>query len=160
MLLNLNYACKAGRSSTSSFRAIFPPFVAYELCVQDATKRPRHLYRHDLESFMWVLLWISCYFEEGRHIETHPLHEWVNTDWGSLRRSKVGITGDAAGSNYPLTDTFKPIRPYIGQLAALFHIVTMDEELNWPFGNGSLDGRITYEIFREILVNAWKEMTQ
>ena len=50
------------------------PFMALDFLTEDAwdCKVPR-LYRHDCESFAWVLLWICCRYVGGQKIHNAPL---------------------------------------------------------------------------------------
>ena len=38
----------------------------------------QHLYRHDLEGFIWILPWVVLQFEEGSR-EIYALEEWQKT---------------------------------------------------------------------------------
>ncbi|KAK2462244.1 hypothetical protein APHAL10511_005740 [Amanita phalloides] len=38
------------------------PFMALDLLVEDGPV-PRHLYRHDLESFLWILIWAAVHYD-------------------------------------------------------------------------------------------------
>jgi hypothetical protein len=41
----------------------------------------KHLYRHDLESFMWVLAWVCLRYKDGKLLTSgRPLDEWANKD--------------------------------------------------------------------------------
>ncbi|KAL1713214.1 hypothetical protein EV715DRAFT_258706 [Schizophyllum commune] len=34
--------------------------------------RAQHLYRHDLEALIWVLVWVVCFYDGGRRVEPLP----------------------------------------------------------------------------------------
>ncbi|GJJ09879.1 hypothetical protein Clacol_004103 [Clathrus columnatus] len=45
------------------------PFIAIDLLSPSAEEgKVRHLYRHDLESFAWVLFWVVSHYDEGKEI--------------------------------------------------------------------------------------------
>ncbi|KAK7680256.1 hypothetical protein QCA50_016765 [Cerrena zonata] len=55
-------------------------FMALDLLDEEALqgKTPR-LYRHDLESFCWVLLWICYCYDGGKRTIHYPFKNWINT---------------------------------------------------------------------------------
>jgi Fungal protein kinase len=54
------------------------PFMALDLLTKDAWDgKVKRLYRHDCESFAWVLLWICCRYENGKEIHKAPLSEFL-----------------------------------------------------------------------------------
>ncbi|KAJ7592398.1 hypothetical protein C8J56DRAFT_1161611 [Mycena floridula] len=54
------------------------PFMALELLDESGwSGEKRHLYRHDLESFAWVLLWICVRFCDGRERPGGPLNRFL-----------------------------------------------------------------------------------
>ncbi|GJJ09936.1 hypothetical protein Clacol_004160 [Clathrus columnatus] len=49
------------------------PFMAIDLLSPSAEKgMVQHLYRHDLESFAWVLFWVVSSYDEGKEILRQP----------------------------------------------------------------------------------------
>jgi Fungal protein kinase len=65
------------------------PFMAMDLLTQEAWDgKVERLYRHDCESFVWVLVWICCRFENGREIEKPPLDELITPDYRLCRKEK------------------------------------------------------------------------
>ncbi|KAG0706490.1 hypothetical protein DFH29DRAFT_845929 [Suillus ampliporus] len=59
------------------------PFMALDLLSQKGQAgEVKHLYRHDLESFIWVLVWVSFRYREGvlRPRETRHFDAWATTD--------------------------------------------------------------------------------
>ncbi|KAG1861394.1 hypothetical protein C8R48DRAFT_711317 [Suillus tomentosus] len=58
------------------------PFMALDLLMPDAIAgRVEHVYRHDAESFIWVLAWICLRYKEGKlRRKRRPLDEWLTTD--------------------------------------------------------------------------------
>ncbi|KAG1730075.1 hypothetical protein EDB19DRAFT_1391181 [Suillus lakei] len=56
------------------------PFMALELLSAKAQRgEVKHLYRHDLESFMWVFIWICLRYRDGVLLpaDLSPLDEWA-----------------------------------------------------------------------------------
>ena len=49
------------------------------------------LYRHDCESFAWVLLWISCRYDNGKEIRDPPLGEFITGDYNRCFLEKHAI---------------------------------------------------------------------
>jgi hypothetical protein len=42
------------------------PFMAIELLTQEAIEgKVKHMYRHDAESFIWVLTWVCLHYRVG-----------------------------------------------------------------------------------------------
>ncbi|KAG1717241.1 hypothetical protein EDB19DRAFT_1923676 [Suillus lakei] len=56
------------------------PFMALELLSAKAQRgEVKHLYRHDLESFMWVFIWLCLRYRDGVLLpaDLSPLDEWA-----------------------------------------------------------------------------------
>ncbi|KAG2137854.1 uncharacterized protein EDB93DRAFT_1090936 [Suillus bovinus] len=59
------------------------PFTALELLsAQGQRGEVKHLYRHDIESFMWCLAWISLRYENGAllPVKSRHLDDWATSD--------------------------------------------------------------------------------
>ncbi|KAG1804415.1 uncharacterized protein BJ212DRAFT_1486696 [Suillus subaureus] len=59
------------------------PFMALDLLTEEGQRGEiKHLYRHDLESFVWCLAWISLRYENGALLpaESRPFDEWATLD--------------------------------------------------------------------------------
>ncbi|KAG2753893.1 hypothetical protein P692DRAFT_20796964 [Suillus brevipes Sb2] len=69
------------------------PFMAIELLSKDAIEgKVKHLYRHDAESLLWVLTWISLRYQEGRLLRKgRPLYEWLKLDAIECHDKKTGF---------------------------------------------------------------------
>lgn len=53
------------------------PFMALDLLTKKAWEgKVARLYRHDCESFAWVLLWICARYENGKEIPDPPFEKW------------------------------------------------------------------------------------
>ncbi|KAH9911386.1 uncharacterized protein B0H18DRAFT_1062986 [Fomitopsis serialis] len=49
----------------------------------------KRIYRHDLESFVWVVLYFAWAFDdEGREDMDSPVHAWLTADYEQCRRAK------------------------------------------------------------------------
>ncbi|KIJ62095.1 hypothetical protein HYDPIDRAFT_30647 [Hydnomerulius pinastri MD-312] len=54
------------------------PFMAIDLLIPEGQAgQTAHLYRHDLESFIWVLTWISLQFSNGVRLKNGVLNKWM-----------------------------------------------------------------------------------
>jgi len=51
----------------------------------------QRLYRHDAESFAWVLLWICTRYNKGLLIEHAPLEEWTTMTFRQCADNKANI---------------------------------------------------------------------
>ncbi|KIK42039.1 hypothetical protein CY34DRAFT_805329 [Suillus luteus UH-Slu-Lm8-n1] len=59
------------------------PFMALELLTEQGQRGEiKHLYRHDLELFIWCFAWISLRYKEGvlRPQGPRPFDEWATSD--------------------------------------------------------------------------------
>jgi len=56
-------------------------FMAINLLQCDV---PVHMYRHDLESMFYVLVWITSRFNDGDKIVNPPLQDWADKDGMAL----------------------------------------------------------------------------
>lgn len=61
------------------------PFMALDLL--EAGRVPFHLYRHDLESFFFVLVWFCAVFDPETHTFGH-IKNWENSDLASVGINK------------------------------------------------------------------------
>ncbi|KAG2073282.1 hypothetical protein BDR04DRAFT_1095178 [Suillus decipiens] len=70
------------------------PFMALDLLTAKAQRgEVKHLYRHDLESFIWVFIWICFRYKEGVLLpeELRPLDEWVRLDAVTCGEKKISF---------------------------------------------------------------------
>ena len=66
------------------------PFMALDLLTDDAWDgKVKRVYRHDCESFAWVLLWICCRYKDGKEIHEPPLRELITADFKVCLREKL-----------------------------------------------------------------------
>ncbi|KAI6000205.1 hypothetical protein F5J12DRAFT_745254 [Pisolithus orientalis] len=66
------------------------PFMAIDLLEEGGQNdNVKHQYRHDMESFIWVFIWISLQYKDGSSLEPGPLDSWANVHarkCGELKR--------------------------------------------------------------------------
>jgi hypothetical protein len=68
------------------------PFMALDLLTDDAwAGKIERRYRHDCESFAWVLLWICCRYDNGKEISNAPLGEFITHDYKQCFAKKYTI---------------------------------------------------------------------
>ncbi|KAF8465154.1 hypothetical protein DFH94DRAFT_639862 [Russula ochroleuca] len=68
------------------------PFMALDLLTKEAWEgKIARLYRHDCESFAWVLLWICCRYDDGEEIRNAPLGELKTHDYWDCFVKKFSI---------------------------------------------------------------------
>ncbi|KAF9236277.1 hypothetical protein BU15DRAFT_77121 [Melanogaster broomeanus] len=70
------------------------PFMAIDLLVANSRDGTvKHLYRHDMESFIWVFIWICFQYEDGRLQLQGPLDAWAKVDASGCAEKKRGFLG-------------------------------------------------------------------
>jgi hypothetical protein len=70
------------------------PFMALDLLTKQGQRgEVKHLYRHDLESFMWCFAWIYLRYKEGVLLPRglRPLDEWATTDAVTCSEKKLSF---------------------------------------------------------------------
>jgi len=51
-----------------------------------------HLYQHDVESFIWVLTWVSLRYEDGKlQRNGRPLDDWLTVDAKGCYKEKTAF---------------------------------------------------------------------
>jgi Fungal protein kinase len=66
------------------------PFMALDLLTEDAwAGKVERLYRHDCESFAWVLLWICSRYDNGAEINNPPFNEFITSDYSQCYKEKL-----------------------------------------------------------------------
>ncbi|KAH7325241.1 hypothetical protein B0J17DRAFT_633180 [Rhizoctonia solani] len=130
---------------SSNHRTGTLPFMAIDLLVEVP---PAHLYRHDLESFFYVLVWICAEDHHGWHrvdsvvaMAEKKTYFLVKSNMADLRLGKF--------EELKLT--------WITKLRRLFTVGTAKKTLSTMlqeaalFDNDTLDGYVTYETFLEAI---------
>ncbi|TFY56161.1 hypothetical protein EVG20_g9035 [Dentipellis fragilis] len=100
-------------TATSRHRTGTLPFMAMELL---SDKPPIHRYRHDLESFFWILIWAVYHFElNGKERRPNDLvNSWMQGTWKEMALAKRDFLagGDEIVSDL-LSKTTLAFRPLI-----------------------------------------------
>ncbi|KAF5335139.1 hypothetical protein D9611_010829 [Ephemerocybe angulata] len=74
----------AGYSNTGTWA-----FMAIELLSKMAMGgRVPRLYRHEIESFVAVLIWVAFRYRDGVLISNPPLGDWINTSYGECKLAR------------------------------------------------------------------------
>ncbi|ETW75472.1 hypothetical protein HETIRDRAFT_461331 [Heterobasidion irregulare TC 32-1] len=146
-----------GDGPSSRYRTGTGPFMAIDLL--KPKMGPPHYYRHDLESFFYILLWSACTFLlNGTEVKKqHKLVEpWSVVNWGDIRDKKVGFfsrAGEGFGDlNEAVTEPFRLlldswIRP-LGRMIATARSTSELAQLNdSPFDPETWGGLMTYRKF-------------
>ena len=66
------------------------PFMALDLLEDNALEgHINHAYKHDAESFIWVMIWISLQYDDGKpRKHGRPLDTWLKVDAVGCRKEK------------------------------------------------------------------------
>ncbi|KAN0073650.1 hypothetical protein V8E55_012127 [Tylopilus felleus] len=78
-------------TATGTERTGTVPFMALALLQDEALQgNVRHAYEHDAESFIWVLIWISLRYDDGKtRKHGRPLDAWLRVDAVGCRKEKT-----------------------------------------------------------------------
>ncbi|KAI0925017.1 hypothetical protein AcW1_010334 [Taiwanofungus camphoratus] len=124
------------------------PFMALDLL--EKGDPPLHCYRHDLESFFFVLVWFCAVFEPEKHQFRH-LSDWESPNLYVIGRNKWAFISqekerqDVFASTHPdyaeLVDTWvQPLKTEFYDMASLSHIIkSRAEKLNIALKQGNLE---------------------
>jgi len=134
------------KSISSKHRTGTKPFMAIDLLGGEPTV---HMYRHDLESLFYVLVWITSRFHEGVEIEKPPLQEWTE---GEVVRVKTSFILTAP---FQSTIGFQSFRHWVTSMRKMFidglwAKSQVDSSLSY-FDNDTLGGWVTFDTFQSIL---------
>ncbi len=79
---DLSSVVTEGKETCSGFELTGTvPFMAIDLLSEEALAgKIRHLYRHDLESFIWVFLWVVHCCLNGQKLVKPPFEKWSTPD--------------------------------------------------------------------------------
>ncbi|KAH7891076.1 hypothetical protein F5I97DRAFT_1841644, partial [Phlebopus sp. FC_14] len=78
-----------GDGVTGTERTGTVPFMALDLLTEKALRgEVTHLYEHDAESFIWVLIWISLRYSNGQPMRNKALDQWLIVDAVMCRKEK------------------------------------------------------------------------
>ncbi|KAF8875297.1 hypothetical protein BD779DRAFT_1563794 [Infundibulicybe gibba] len=81
------------RSPSGTERTGTMPFMALDLLEKPAWNgEVRREYRHDAESFAWVLLWICCTYRNGKELPIRPLQGFIQRDFNTTYEKKLAMS--------------------------------------------------------------------
>jgi hypothetical protein len=113
-----------------------------------------HGYRHDLESFMWVILFHIGQYRDGKSVgESGPYHKWLLVDRATLLNEKIDIRDSI---NKPEAQpAFRPLLHWIKKMARMFLDANYNRATHDP-DIGEFDimtggGAVTFENMQQIL---------
>ena len=134
------------------------PFMAIDLLREEPVE---HLYRHDLESLFYVLVWITSRFNDGKEIPSPPLQEWAKGDHRIVETSKCAFILEP--SLFP-TEKFESFGFHITRMHMMFrqgHAARSNARafarrfnIGSPvtsFDDVTLGGWVTFDTFQSIL---------
>ena len=113
----------------------------------------QHSFMHDLESFFWVLFWISIHYDgPGKGSASDMFESWNYEDDNKLVQLKIGTVGVEsvflrfAGQNF--TSYYQPLIPWVNRLRRVM----------FPDGNiWQMTDKELYPQMRQILCDAQKD---
>ncbi|KAF8339831.1 uncharacterized protein EI90DRAFT_3012761 [Cantharellus anzutake] len=127
------------------------PFLSVDFL--DQLPPRRHMYRHDLESFLLVLGWILIRFDEnGTEIQQDELSEWYTGTRHQMKYSKRGFFSRPIGS--PVSRYPSLQQSWLWDLGQIFHdgYSMRDRKAGTgAFDHETLGGHVTYGSFLDIL---------
>ncbi|KDQ23778.1 hypothetical protein PLEOSDRAFT_1108264 [Pleurotus ostreatus PC15] len=99
------------------------PFMALDLLTDDDP--PTHLYRHDLESLFYVLVWAAVHYtlDKGNPVVSQPgstIMKWTGT-YADAREAKKSFLDDPLPIFNKIQPAFQPLRKHLNALRNLFH---------------------------------------
>ncbi|KAF6743441.1 hypothetical protein DFP72DRAFT_827765 [Ephemerocybe angulata] len=155
----------AGKGKSSAhYRTGTPPFMALDLIdPTPLTVHPKeHWYRHDLESFFYILVWAATHYnlkEKTRDKEIHPsLLPWTSEDVKShalakfsfLRpdnRAMIAFDDIKPGFEDVLKDWINPLRKLIKASRESYGVALECETPSDVFDYSTCGGVLTFETF-------------
>ena len=162
VLNDLDLAVDANvQSQSSKHRTGTKPFMAIDLLSGEPTA---HLYRHDLESLFYVLVWITSRFNNGEEIQNPPLQEWTEGKDKALMHLKDSFL--LKPSLIPPTKRFASFGLHVNRLHMMFrqgHVARSNARDNAlafvgfnmgspeTFDDVTLGGWVTFDTFQSIL---------
>jgi hypothetical protein len=138
------------KSKSSKHRTGTTPFMAFDLLERDPTV---HMYRHDLESLFYVLVWITSRFHGGVEIKDPPLQDWAESD----DPHSVKIKFMLHAPDYHPTEGFESVKPWFSLMQGMFldgFTARTRAKVSSPlshFAHDTLGGWVTFDAFQTIL---------
>ena len=158
VLIDFDMAVLDRDPKTGNFLEVQPftggtlPFRAAELCQEQPL--PRSLYRHDLESFFFVLIWIM--FHRSKTNPDLCFGTWCSGNWVGIHGRKQGFllrVGEQLPRDLPLLDEWiKPLWTGFAEgYSAMFDRVRASKVDVTESGNRTLYGHVTYASYMKTL---------
>ncbi|KAG2113446.1 uncharacterized protein F5147DRAFT_46113 [Suillus discolor] len=118
------------------------PFMALDLLMPGAG-RVEHVYRHDAESFIWVLTWICLRYKKGKlRRKRRPLDEWLTADAMGCFYQKAVFLG--------MQPTMRPTRSHKENFKVASNCLDVIHKYSGPFASVPADDEV---VFQEWLQN-------
>jgi hypothetical protein len=166
VLIDLDFAVRVAEHGDPLDGETFPHagtliFRAFDLLKPD--KPLKAYYRHDLESFLYSLLWIQTHYMDGKKNALPEVdHFNFNFDgtWDATRGYKYGFLLNAClryGSQLPFTSLrdqwLTPMRHLFGEalMANTDALALHQEGKGTPLDQETIGGRVTYATFAKVL---------
>ncbi|THU81957.1 hypothetical protein K435DRAFT_972149 [Dendrothele bispora CBS 962.96] len=142
-------------SATFKHRTGTRPFMAYELLDSDPKKLVPHLYRHDLESLFYVMLFLCCRYNLDGESVSSLYDKWLTDSAENLYYAKKNLCNSADDFDPPVTPDFSGFSKILKDIREMFlraHYVRLISRLNkTSFDSETVNGTITYEKFLAIV---------
>jgi hypothetical protein len=161
VLNDMDLAVSVGVTNPSSKqRTGTKPFMATDLLRPGP---PVHMYRHDLESMFYVLVWITSRFHDGKEIADPPLQEWADEGGVALVDKKNSFIMSVPPQP---TSEFDPLGRWVVSLQAVIRdglsartkyrselAIAVRSKVVHPttFEDETLAGFITFDTFQAII---------
>ncbi|THU76373.1 hypothetical protein K435DRAFT_771084 [Dendrothele bispora CBS 962.96] len=142
-------------SATSKHRTGTRPFMAYELL--DPKNVVSHLYRHDLESFFYVILCLCCRYDlDGTGMTAGSAYnEWFTGSAEIVSTLKGWMLISPQPFEPPVRPDFSGFKPILPLIHSLFRKALLQQinstDLGTPFDPETGNGQVTYEKFLDAL---------
>ena len=130
----------------SSMRCIgTTPFMAIHLLSDEP---PLHLYRHDLESLFWVMIWhVHRYDNDEFRGEQALFEDWTHVSSSDLALKKRGHLS----MKVTAAETYQALNPLLNIIRLVFCFGFAEESLDIPdFDHSTLGGRVTFQVFEDL----------
>ncbi|KAF8162315.1 hypothetical protein K438DRAFT_1618415, partial [Mycena galopus ATCC 62051] len=145
--------------STSKQRTGTEPYMAIDLLETDPP--PPHVFRFDLESLFYVLVYVVCQYHQGKKIENPPFDDWDHLPTRALRSERREFLADPM--TVPPTSNFTALRKLIVLLHKMFrdgynartdaNTLAILDSVPTTFHEDTLEDHITFDKFDKILVS-------
>jgi hypothetical protein len=142
--------------ATSKQRTGTTPFMAMDLLedVPPSAFPSPHRYRHDLESFFYVVTWIVCGYHEGKEVQTHPFRTWQTANELTVKLLKNQFV--TTPISVDPTEHYVPLRKWVLEMrkrlsSGLNAQVQATSDSPDSFDKETLGGYVSFTTFEAIL---------